>query len=232
MPRERPLVSIIVPVYNAEPYLAEALDSALAQSYRPAEIIVVDDGSTDGSAEIAQRYLEVRYFHQANQGASAARNLGVRASHGGFLAFLDADDRWTPNKLDVQIGYLLSRPQIGLCYAHQRVLFEPGVAPPPWFRKDLIERDHPCFGTGILVVRRIVFEQVGEFDPGFGRAGDTEWLFRAKDAGIAVGVVPETVLIRRVHAANVPAVYRPDHTFLLSMLKRSIDRSRDQRPNG
>jgi len=100
----RPLVSVVIPVYNAEPFLREALDSVLAQDYEPFEVIVVDDGSTDGSGTIARSYPEVRYLRQENQGPAVARNAGIAAAQGEFLAFFDADDVMLPNKLSVQVG--------------------------------------------------------------------------------------------------------------------------------
>ena len=93
------LISCIVPVYNGERYLGETVDSILAQTYQPLETIVVDDGSTDGTATVAASYGQrVRYFWHANQGTAAARNLGLNATEDEFVAFLDADDLWRPEK--------------------------------------------------------------------------------------------------------------------------------------
>src|SRR6187549_3720033 len=113
MTEERPLVSIIVPVYNGERYLRAALESIFAQTYRPLEVIVVDDGSVDDSGVIAQSFPEVRYIRQENQGVAAARNHGIETARGEFYAFLDQDDLWTPEKLTVQISYLLNDPDLG-----------------------------------------------------------------------------------------------------------------------
>src|SRR6202044_3645761 len=96
------LISVIVPVYNRERYLGAALDSIFAQDYRPVEIVVVDDGSTDGSASIAQSYPNVRYIYQHNQGPVVARNNGLANCTGDLISFLDADDHWPPNKLRMQ----------------------------------------------------------------------------------------------------------------------------------
>src|SRR5919205_4589183 len=99
-----PPIIVIIPVYNGESYVAEAIESILDQTYRPAEVIVVDDGSTDNTAEVVKRFGDVvQYHHQPNRGAGAARNRGVELSHGEFLAFLDADDLWHKDKLAHQI---------------------------------------------------------------------------------------------------------------------------------
>ena len=103
-----PLVSTIIPVFNGERLLPEALDSVFRQDYRPIEVIVVDDGSTDGTSLVARSCPEVRYLYQSNQGLGAARNAGIAAACGEFIAFLDADDIWLPRKLSSQMNFLCS----------------------------------------------------------------------------------------------------------------------------
>ena len=102
-----PRVSVLIPCYNAGRYLAAALDSVLAQTYRDYEIIVVDDGSGDDSAAVAARYPQVRYFYHTHSGVSVTRNLAISKACGEFLVFLDADDLWVPEKLEKQICLLL-----------------------------------------------------------------------------------------------------------------------------
>lgn len=109
-----PTVSVIIPVYNGERFLAEAIRSALDQTLSPAEIIVIDDGSTDASAEVARGFgPPVRVLAQANLGPAAARNLGVAHAAGDLLAFLDADDLWMPEKLAYQVQFLCRPAGIG-----------------------------------------------------------------------------------------------------------------------
>src|SRR5690349_14699879 len=119
--KQNPLVSIILPVYNGERFLAQAIESALAQTYSRYELVVVDDGSTDASGEIARSYEQVSYIWQKNGGSGAARNRGLEAISGDYVAFLDADDLWLPDKLDLQMGYLLDHPHIG--YTIGRIKF-------------------------------------------------------------------------------------------------------------
>ena len=114
----KPLVSCIVPVFNGERYLAEALDSILAQTYRPVDLIVVDDGSTDGTAQVAAGYGErITYLYQENSGPAAARNKGIDAAQGEFVAFLDADDVWHEEKLARQMVRFDARRELGVCSA-------------------------------------------------------------------------------------------------------------------
>ena len=101
------LISVVVPVYNGERYIAEAIDSVLAQEYKNIEIIAVNDGSTDGTEKILRSYANVRYLHQSRKGVSAARNKGIKCSSGEFIAFLDADDLWTKDKLKIQNSFFM-----------------------------------------------------------------------------------------------------------------------------
>src|SRR5919112_2696990 len=118
------LVSVIVPVYNGERYLAAALQSIFEQDYRPFEVIVVDDGSVDDTAKIARSFQQIHYIYQSNQGAAAARNAGVATAQGELIAFLDADDVWVPNKLSVQADYLFRHPEVGYVVARGRHFLE------------------------------------------------------------------------------------------------------------
>lgn len=224
-----PLVSVIVPVFNGERFLAAALHSILAQDYENFEIIVVDDGSVDNSANIAQSLKKVHYIYQSNQGVSTARNVGIASSHGEFIAFLDQDDLWTPNKLRVQIIHLLEHPEIGYTIARQKFFLEPGTGLPPWLKEDFLLKDQIGFLPGTLVVRKSVFEQVGNFDTTYRIGSDGDWFVRAKDAGIPMAILPEILLHRRIHSHNLSSQVQLIHSELLEMLKTSIDRQRGNR---
>ena len=126
---QSPLISCIVPVYNGERYLGEAIDSILAQTYGPLEIIVVDDGSTDGTAEVVATYGDqVRYLWQPNAGQAAARNHGLSVTQGEFISFLDADDLWHPEKLDRQIARFRTRAELEFCVTHVQNFWIPDLA--------------------------------------------------------------------------------------------------------
>lgn len=109
-----PLVSVVIPVYNAESHIDSVIADVLAQTYRPLEVVIVDDGSTDGTAEIARRYEGIRYYRQDNAGPSAARNAGVALAAGEFIAFLDSDDLWTADKLERQMQLFAEHPELGV----------------------------------------------------------------------------------------------------------------------
>jgi glycosyltransferase involved in cell wall biosynthesis len=220
------IVSVIIPVYNCERYLGDAVNSIIKQDYRPIEIIVVDDGSNDGTADIARSYKEVQYIYQPNQGPCSARNTGVAAAQGEFIAFLDADDIWLPNKLRIQVDYLITNPEIGFVVAKGQMHIEKGIEKPPWYRKHLFEEDFDCFRPSSMVVRRNVLEKVGLWNPDF-RYGETgEWLSRAKDMGISYAILPETLLVLRVHDQNLTYNLDKVRSNILSALKASVDRKR------
>ena len=223
-----PLVSVIIPVYNGARYLRAALESVFAQTYRPLEVIVVDDGSVDDSGDIAQSFPEVRYVRQDNQGVAAARNNAIDAARGEFFAFLDQDDLWTPEKLRLQIGHLLSHPDLGYTLTHQQFFLDPGATLPAWFRKELLASIHTGWVLGTLVVRRTVFETVGNFATGYSAANDSDWFFRAKAAGIPMAVVPELLLLKRIHGANDSGRSKEILSELLKVVKTSLDRQRSQ----
>jgi len=225
---EHPLVSVIIPVYNGARYLRAALESVFAQTYRPFEVIVVDDGSVDDSGDIAQSFPEVRYLRQENQGVAAARNNAIDAARGEFFAFLDQDDLWTPEKLRLQIGHLLSHPDLGYTLTQQQFFLDPGATLPAWFRKELLASVHTGWVLGTLVVRRAVFETVGSFATGYSAANDSDWFFRAKAAGIPMAVVPELLLLKRIHGANDSGRSKEILSELLKVVKTSLDRQRSQ----
>ena len=226
MTEQHPLVSVIIPVYNGARYLRAALESVFAQTYQPFEVIVVDDGSVDESGVIARSFSDVRYIRQENQGVAAARNHGIEAARGEFFAFLDQDDLWTPEKLKLQIEHLRTNQDLGYTLTHQQYFLEPGTTLPAWFRKELLTSIHTGWVLGTLVVRRLAFEQVGRFATGYSAANDSDWFFRAKAAEIPMAVVPELLLLKRIHETNDSARAKEILSELLKVVKSSLDRQR------
>ncbi|THF63651.1 glycosyltransferase family 2 protein [Pseudothauera nasutitermitis] len=177
-----PLVSVVIPAYNAADYVLEAIASVRAQDYAALEIVLVDDGSQDGTAELVRAAApEVRIVRQDNAGVAAARNTGLRAARGELICFLDADDGWFPGKLAAQVAYLRAHPEVGLVY-HRWLVWRPdadgGYRPPPrpqvvdgginaarsgWIYPQLLL---DCIvHTSTVMIRREIAEAVGGFDP-------------------------------------------------------------------
>jgi glycosyltransferase involved in cell wall biosynthesis len=200
-----PLVSCIVPVFNGERYLAEALDSILAQSYRPLEIIVADDGSTDGTPAVVASYGDrVRYESQPTAGPAATRNLGLRTARGAFVAFLDADDLWHPEKLARQMARFDARPEIGVCVTHVQNFWIPDLTEEERrFRGHRRAEALPGYYTSTLLARRSVFDTVGQFNPALWHSDATEWFLRATEHGAVVELLPEVLTYHRLHHSNL-----------------------------
>lgn len=217
-----PLVSAIISVYNGEHYLAKAIESVFAQTYRPIEVIVVDDGSTDKSADVARSYKGIQYIYQSNQGVAVARNAGLNAAQGEFIAFLDADDIWVPHKLRIQVEYLFEHPAVGYTIGKIQNFNCPGNNSRSQVKESSLEKEQA--GLITMVARKTVFEQVGGFDPSYRIGSDFEWVVRAKDAGISMVILSEILLHRRIHDSNLSHQTQARYASLLRMFKESIDR--------
>jgi glycosyltransferase involved in cell wall biosynthesis len=225
-----PLVSVIIAVKDGERFLAEAINSVLEQDYRPLEIIVVDDHSVDRSREIANSFEQVRVISHIDHGPAAARNVGIDAANGEFLAFLSYDDLWMPNKLSIQMSYMVEHPEIQYTIARVKFFAQPGLRIPPGFRTGLLEGDHVGRIPETLVARRSVFDVVGRFDVGLLVSEDVDWFARAKDNNVEMAIMPEVLLRKRVHDANLSLVaVEACHRNLLQALRHSVVRQRKHR---
>ena len=219
-------ISVILPVFNAERYLAEAIESALTQTYPPLEVIVVDDGSSDGSAALAQRYSQVRFLTQPHLGVSVARNRGVAAAQGDVLAFLDADDLWLPHKLACQVAALLENPALDMVFGHVDEFSSPEIAeqaePALYHAKQGVAGLIPT----TLLIRKSAFVQAGPFEPHWQVAQFFEWYARAREKGLRSHVVPEVIARRRLHGDNLGIRQQQQQSEYVQIAKALLDRRR------
>jgi glycosyltransferase involved in cell wall biosynthesis len=216
----RPIVSAIMPVYNGEEFLEAALRSVFSQDYDPFEVVVCDDGSTDRTAEILAAFPEVKVVRQDRGGAAAARNAAVAASGGELVAFFDADDLWPPNRLSLQVQHLADHPGVACVLGRQE-----WMNPPPWLTRDAVYGDLDGIPLLSAMIRRSVFDELGGFDPSFRVAEDTDLLIRMRERGIEFAILPDIILYRRFHGANLTA----DHSSpspLLRSLRQKLERER------
>ena len=223
------LISCIVPVYNGERYLSEALQSIFAQSYRPLEVIVVDDGSTDNTPQVVARFKNcIRYLEQSNKGPSATRNLGVSAARGDFVAFLDPDDLWHPEKLARQMARFEARPELDLCVAHVQLFWVPELREEAArLRNQARLNTVPGYTTGTLLTSRTFFDTVGEFDASFWFGDATDWFLRAADGGAVMELLPDVLLYHRMHTTNLTRrQISASRDEFLRIVKRSLDNRR------
>lgn len=224
-----PLISCIVPVFNSERYLREALDSIFAQTHPRFEVIVVDDGSTDGTATVVSSYgSEIRYVRQGNAGPAAARNLGLNIGRGDYVAFLDADDLWHSEKLERQLTRFLARAELDYCVAHAQNFWIPELSEEhDKFRDHRIAKELPAYVTGSLLVRRELLIRIGFFDPSLGHGDSMDWFLRAAEHGAVGELMSDVLLYRRLHHTNrVRQLAAASRNEFLQIIKGSIHRRR------
>src|SRR5437588_12305135 len=202
---DRHRVSVVMPVKDGERYMAEALDSVVAQTYAPHEIVVVDGGSADRSREIARSYAGVNVIQQRGTGFAGAWNEGVAASGGDVLAFIDSDDLWEPTKLERQVECLRARPEVDYVITTMRFFTDVEGPLPPGFRPELLDGDHVANMPSALAIRREAFAAVGPFRTDYTIANDIDWFARAKDQSRPSPGLPEAVKRKRGPDAKLPA---------------------------
>jgi len=224
---KHPRVSVIIPVYNGEKFLEEAIKSVFNQGYDNLECIVVDDGSTDGSAAIAKKFGQIIYLHQENACVAAARNRGVQKASGDYLAFLDADDIWDLKKLATQISYMEENQDMDYSVTKHSLFLAEGVRKlPAWVRTRQYKQEMVAYIPSALVVRKPVFEAVGNFDETYRIGDDSDWFLRAKDAGLKLGIVEQTLLYKRVHPQCLSSQAELTSKELLKSVKASLLRAK------
>ena len=197
-------ISVIIPVYNCERFVAEAIRSVQAQVSVPAEsieIIAIDDGSTERSAEGLREFGDnLRHSHQPKGRIASARNCGIAMATGELLAFLDADDRWTPEKLALQVAALEADPNLDAVFGHVRQFYSETL--PEEQRPRLAAEVMPGHLASAMLVRRSRFDAVGGFDDRLRGAEFIDWLTQARERGLKMAMLPEVVLERRIHDSN------------------------------
>lgn len=209
--RKRPLVSIIMPIYNGEDFINYAIESALNQTYELFELIIVNDGSTDNSSDVINNYLidkRIKYFHQNNRGVAAARNTALRQAKGQFIAFLDQDDIWLSDKLNLQVCYLMENPHIHLVYSRQEFIDATGkrihynwpTGANGYCFSQIFQRNHITILTVLL--RKSTIEEIGYFNEYLSGTDDYEMWLRIT-LKHPIHFMNETLALYRIHSTNV-----------------------------
>ncbi|MES2460459.1 MAG: glycosyltransferase family A protein [Armatimonadota bacterium] len=212
-------LSVIIPVYNGAPFLAATVESVLRQTYRPTEILLIDDGSTDDTPAIAERLQAesqglLRRVYQANAGPSSARNHGLELAQGDFIAFLDADDLWPEKSLEVRTHALQADPALDVVTGQVRVLPETG--------------EGTIYGPnlGAALFRRSVFDKVGVFDPTLRTSEDVDWFLRARENSVSIAQISAVTLHYRRHEASLTHQKSVADLQMLQVLRQSLLRRR------
>lgn len=219
-------ISVVIPAYNSERFVAEAIESALGQSHPPVEVIVIDDGSTDGTADVVRSFSDrVQYHYQENGGIGRARNIGIELARCTFLSFLDSDDCWTENKLSLQLQEFNRDLELDMVFG-QALQVVNGDA---WENrhKDLSQsKMAPAIIPGGILVKRESFLRVGNFRSDTKVGEFIDWYARAIELGLKWRVTPDLVLWRRLHDSNTGIRERASVSDYARVLKASLDRRR------
>jgi glycosyltransferase involved in cell wall biosynthesis len=218
---DSPLISAIIPVFNGEKYLGAAIESVLAQSYRPIQTIVVDDGSTDGSAAVAQTFNEVEYHFQDHAGVATALNRGISEAKGSFVAFLDADDLWTEGKLQKQIDTFTAQPDLDMVLGSVEQFREVGPEGGP-------------VSLGVfngylkisMLIRQAALSRVGLFDTRWQTGDFIDWYIRATEMHLKSAMLPDVVARRRIHDTNMGIRQRDTQTDYARIMRQVLERRR------
>jgi glycosyltransferase involved in cell wall biosynthesis len=232
------LVSVVIATYNSRRFIGEAVESVLSQTYQPIEIIVVDDGSTDGTNEELQPFKErIRYLVQANQGPAAARNHGIRAAQGEYVAFLDADDLWAPSKIEKQVAAMEKSAQVGVVHCGMlRTNVQSGVTELCLsdtdrrgdLRQKLLLRNR--LATSTVLARCTCFEKAGLFDESLPQAEDWDlWIKISRH--FEFDYVAEPLVTYRVHGNNISKKIATMHRNQLRVIQRAFQEDPIERGN-
>lgn len=225
------MISCVIAVYNGERFIAAAVDSVLAQTYRPIEVIVADDGSTDRTAEIVAGYGdEVRLVTQETAGPPATRNLGLAAASGEYVAFLDGDDLWHEEKLARQLACLTTEPKPDACVTHVKHFWMPELAEEEAeLKKQPRGQVVPGYIAGTLLTPRATFERVGGFNTELFFGDSADWFMRAEENGVTVKLLDDVLYFHRMHEKNLTRRRADDsRNEFLGIVQAALKRRREK----
>jgi glycosyltransferase involved in cell wall biosynthesis len=220
-------VSVVIPVHNGARYLAAAIESVLGQSHPPQAIIVVDDGSSDSSAQIAAGFEpRVTCLRRPQAGAAAARNAGQVAVRTPLLAFLDADDLWQPRKLEWQLAALAAATGPAMVFGHAEQFISPDLDARERAELRCETAPMPAYCCSSLLMANSDFAAVGGFNASLPVGEFVEWFARAKTARLAPLMLPQTVFRRRVHRSNMGRSAEHSRAGFAKAMKMVLDAKR------
>ena len=218
----KPIVSIIIPAYNAEKFIGETIESVSHQSLSEWEMWIIDDGSTDQTVDIVSLYIHDPRIHlisKKNEGVSIARNIGFQHAKGTYVAFLDADDSWLETRLEKMVALFRTNPALGLVHSHMQVIDEHSYPQETIYKGKegyildslLLWEECNIPAPSSILVKREVVDRVGGFSTKLSTAADQEFFFRVA-ALYEIGMVPEVLGLYRIHGQNM-------HSNILRMEK-------------
>jgi glycosyltransferase involved in cell wall biosynthesis len=220
-PEARPLVSVIIPTYDSARFIADAVRSVMAQTYPCHEVIVIDDGSGDETAEIVRGLTgQIRYRRQEHRGVAAARNAGIKIARGQYICFLDADDLWTPDKLELQVEFMAAHSDVGLAFAdaeesEDRTILKSSIVETTTFHAAIVSQvplqdaftklvQENFIPTSSVMIRKDCFLRAGLFDESLRVVEDRDMWLRVA-AAFEIACLPKILARKRRHGANISA---------------------------
>ncbi|MBY0376734.1 glycosyltransferase family 2 protein [Patescibacteria group bacterium] len=226
--KENPLISVIMPVFNTEKYLREAIDSVFGQTYKNIELIAIDDGSIDSSAQILESYGDKIIFlkNTKNTGIANCRNQGILSSHGDLIALMDSDDIWKLDKLELQVAELKENKNIDISFCFFECFISPELPEEVKQTRYCPEGVMSGHVSAAALIKREIFDKVGYFDTKWTVGEFIDWCSRAKDLGFQTGMVEKVLYLRRIHASNTGVTERPSRTDYLKIVQNAIHRKR------
>lgn len=218
-------ISVVIPAYNVGPFLKETIGSVLNQTVLPSEIILVDDGSKDNTARVAKSFGEkVKYIHQENKGCSAARNSGIRAATCEFFAFLDGDDLWELNKLEIQLKTIQGNPDMDILFTYMQNFFSPHLTEVERQRYQAPMHPMAGYGASSFFARRESVLKVGDFNETIKFGDFLDWLSRARDIGLKDKMLEDVLVRRRIHGDNLTLREKNSQGDYLKVVREAIAR--------
>ncbi|MCF8297446.1 MAG: glycosyltransferase [Saprospiraceae bacterium] len=222
-----PLISIIIPVYNGEEFISEAITNVLEQNYPALEIIVINDGSTDNTEAVVKSIeTDLKYFYKNNEGPSIARNMGISCASGDYIAFLDADDLWPENNINILSEELVQNTEVDIVRGYAQIMKKNDLA-------GIYENvgdprlSFPAF-IGAALYRKEVFDKVGLFDTSLHFGEDSDWYMRATEFGVRMKWLDRVTLHVRRHGNNMTEGKDLIQLNTLRVFKKAVDRLRIQ----
>lgn len=223
------LISVIVPTYNSANYLSECINSILGQSYNKLEIIIVDDGSIDNTQDLKLYDNDrVNYYYQEHQGISSALNYAINLSKGEYISFLDADDLWHPNKLEIQLDVLLNNSNIDMVFGHIKQFISPEIPEEEIENTTNMDLKTPGYSRNTLLIRKKTFLEVGLFSKEYATGEFIEWYTRAQGIGLKNHLIQDILSRRRVHRNNTTRNRNQLGYDYARILKNVIDRRKNK----
>jgi glycosyltransferase involved in cell wall biosynthesis len=225
------LVSVIIPVFNAEKYVAEAIRSVLSQTYKNVELICINDKSTDNSLSILESFGNkiILINNEDNRGTAESRNKGIRLARGEFLAFIDNDDIWESNKLEVQMNQFNNDPRLDILFSYMQCFISPELREEGGKLRYCPPDPIPGYIPSTILVKRTSFEKAGYFESKWKNGESIAWMVKAKEAGLNFGVVDQVLVQRRIHETNksvlASSTSKGDY---FRIIKESLERRRKQ----